>query len=104
MAVRPNGVIKAGQIWYCRISMSTEQLQSVFPPSGARILQVNKQPRDHKSQAAVEEYKKIYPDESSRMGVGQDGQLDQLNEALKRARNEPISIATFKRLLAKKPM
>lgn len=102
MAVRPKGMIKAGQIWYCRISMSTEQLQSVFPPTGARILQVNKQPRDHKSQAALEEYKKIYPDESSRIGVGQDSQLTQLNEALKRVRKEPISKATFKRLVAKK--
>lgn len=102
LAVRPKGMIKAGQIWYCRISMSTEQLQSVFPPTGARILQVNKQPRDHKSQAALEEYKKIYPDESSRIGVGQDSQLTQLNEALKRVRKEPISKATFKRLVAKK--
>jgi hypothetical protein len=97
MALRSKGMIKAGQIWYCRISMSMEQLQLVFPPAGARILRVNKQPRDHKSQAAREIFKEIYPDESARKGVSQDRQLERVNEALKLKGKEPISKSTLKR-------
>ena len=101
MAVRPDGIINAGQTWYCRISMPTGQLQSEFPPTGVEILQGGKLPRDHKSQAAWDAYLKIYPSESDRKGVSRKRQFGQMNDALKRDGKETISIATFIRLTSK---
>jgi hypothetical protein len=101
MALCPEGMITAGQTWCCRVSVQTDQLQSEFPPMGARTLHGGKPRRNHKGQAAWSAYLKLYPNEADRQGVGQEQQLARLNDALKRDGKDTIALATFKRLQSK---
>ncbi|WP_146688459.1 hypothetical protein [Bradyrhizobium canariense] len=60
MAVRPEGLIFAGQTRCCRISMQTDQLQSEFPQASVKTLQGRKPQRNHKGQAAWGVHLKIF--------------------------------------------